>query len=302
MAKNNKDYDNVFKTLKYNHTRLFVPIINKFFDKKYPIDAVTTLLPTGGIIDVEDSSEEKDSDFLMCVEKDTFLLECQSYPDSTMAIRIAEYSFNAAKNNAADENGRIILEMPAYSIIYVKSNSGTPRKTEISYKFSGGEVVRYDSDNIILSDYTKEEIVKEKLFVLIPFYITRYEKALANENGDLSQAESDLKFFDEELERLYLQGVLQARELVDIRSYINRIIMHITDGNNNEERMVDIMGGQIEETPSHEIQRLENEKIAYSLFENGTAYNVVRKSITIDMISDNKLKEIMEMATTNKAS
>ena len=47
-------------------------------------------------------------------------------------------------------------------------------------------------------------------------------------------------------------------------NYINRVIRHITDGNNCEERLVQVMGGNIEETPSEALKRIENEKIALS--------------------------------------
>ncbi|MDO4960566.1 MAG: hypothetical protein Q4E57_01735 [Eubacteriales bacterium] len=299
MAKNNRDYDNVFKTLKYNHKRLFVPVINKIFDKHYDTDAETSLLPTGGIDNSSYESEEKESDFLMCIEGDAYLLECQSYPDGTMAIRIAEYAFNAAKNNAITENGKITLNMPAYSIIYVKSDANTPRGTEISFSFPDGSLVNYNSKNIILSEITKESLIADRLFALIPFYITRYEKIISDNDGDISQALEDLLYFRKEMERLYAENELKSEELIDIEGYINRIIKHITDGNTNEERLVRIMGGTIEETPSHVIKRMHAEKIALNFFKNGDSYEMVRKSIPIDEINDGRLLELFGIVKQN---
>ena len=53
---------------------------------------------------------------------------------------------------------------------------------------------------------------------------------------------------------------MSPEELLDIMNYINRIIKHIADGNEYEERMVSIMGGTVEETPSQKLKRLEDEK------------------------------------------
>ena len=36
--KKTPDYDNVFKTMKMKHKRLFIPVINDVFGKSYPIN------------------------------------------------------------------------------------------------------------------------------------------------------------------------------------------------------------------------------------------------------------------------
>ena len=100
-----------------------------------------------------------------------------------------------------------------------------------------------------------------------------------------------------ELTKLYNNKELSAEELLDIMNYINRVIRHITDGNNCEERLVQIMGGNIEETPSEALKRIENEKIALRFFENGVSYEIVRKSISSERVNDAKLKELYELAT-----
>lgn len=38
MQKNTPDYDNVFKTMKIKHKRLFISVINDIFGKDYPLD------------------------------------------------------------------------------------------------------------------------------------------------------------------------------------------------------------------------------------------------------------------------
>ena len=67
---------------------------------------------------------------------------------------------------------------------------------------------------------------------------------------------------------------MSPEELLDIMNYINRIIKHIADGNEYEERMVSIMGGTVEETPSQKLKRLEDEKNILSLFSNGADFQM----------------------------
>lgn len=299
MPKHNRDYDTVFKTLKSSHKRLFVSIINKIFNKQYPLNTIPTVLSTDNYIEnsVSDEIEERDSDLFMEICGDTYLIECQSYEDGTMAIRIAEYAFLTARNTAVWENGKVVLNMPQYAVIYVKSNNNTPQYTEITFKFPNHESITYNSKNIILKEYKKEDIIKDRLIPYIPFYMTRYEKEmLSGDTNDLSVALSDLEYFKDALIELYKNKELSADEIFDIMGYINRIIKHITNGNDNEERLVSIMGGKIEETPSQELKRTELEKTALSLFANGVSFDIVRKSISMDLVDNNRLLEIQKIA------
>ena len=69
--KKTPDYDNVFKTMKMKHKRLFISVINDVFKKNYPMNAKVEILPSEGYLtenETEDGSkeiEEQISDFLM---------------------------------------------------------------------------------------------------------------------------------------------------------------------------------------------------------------------------------------------
>ena len=148
-----------------------------------------------------------------------------------------------------------------------------------------------------MAQYTA--IIEYRLIPYIPYYITRYEKELSH-NGDISDAINDLEYFNVELQKLYEAGELSSNELYDIMNNTNRIIKHITDGNDYEDRMVNIMGGKVLEAPYHKLYRFQSEAIAYNLFKNGDSYNMVRNSISQDMISDERLEELMKHALANE--
>lgn len=299
MSKNNKDYDNVFKTLKHSHKRLFISVINNAFHKNYPLNTIPVVLPTDSYIENPSSqkTEERESDLLFNICGDTYLIECQSYEDGSMAIRIAEYAFLSARNHAHWENGTVTLTIPAYTVVYVKSNDKTPLTTEITFRFPNGEEIHYNCQNILLAKFSKEELIANRLYPYIPYYITRYEKLIAA-GQDISPVLSDLKYFRDELTKLYQANELSPEELLDIMSYSNKIIRHIADGNIYEERMVEIMGGNIEETPSEKLKRLQSEKIALNLFQNGVDYDTIRKSIPLEFINDDRLTELMQMTAS----
>ena len=149
MQKKTPDYDNVFKTMKIKHKRLFIPVINDTFGKEYPLDTEVTVLPSEGYLTESETAdgsikiEEQISDFLLRVGNETYLLECQSYNDNSMAIRIAEYAFIAARQSAVWDIGHATIPMPRFSIIYIKRTDKTPRATTITFTFPNGQYIDY---------------------------------------------------------------------------------------------------------------------------------------------------------------
>lgn len=93
-----------------------------------------------------------------------------------MAIRIAEYAFIVARQFASWDIGHATIPMPRFSVIYIKRTDRTPKTTMLTFAFPDGQTVDYMSDNVILEELTREEIVRKKLFPYILFYIARYEE------------------------------------------------------------------------------------------------------------------------------
>ena len=50
MQKKTHDYDNVFKTMKSKHKRLFISVINDIFGRDYPMDTKVEVLPSEGYL------------------------------------------------------------------------------------------------------------------------------------------------------------------------------------------------------------------------------------------------------------
>ena len=253
--KKTPDYDNVFKTMKMKHKRLFISVINDVFKKNYPMNAKVEVLPSEGYLtenETEDGSkeiEEQISDFLIKIGGEVYLLECQSYDDDSMTIRIAEYAFIVARQSAVWDIGHAVIPMPQFSVIYIKKTDKTPKATTITFTFPDGQTVDYVSDNVILENLTREHIIEKRLFPYIPFYIARYEQDVSSE-GAVNQAVEDLIYFRDEMLRLHQENELSDLEMTDLMGFVNTIITHITNGNKNEERLVSIMGGTIIETES----------------------------------------------------
>lgn len=258
MQKKTPDYDNVFKTMKMKHKRLFVSVINDVFHRNYPVNVNVEVLPSEGYltetetVDGRKEIEEQVSDFLIKIGGEIYLLECQSYDDGSMAIRIAEYAFIVARQFATWDIGQAVIPMPQFSVIYIKRTDKTPKTTMITFTFPDGQKVDYKSDNVILENLTKEYIVEKRLFPYIPFYVARYEKDISSESI-VDHVVEDLKYFRDEMVRLHQINELSDSEVIDLMGLVNTIITHITNGNCNEERLVSIMGGTVIELESERV-------------------------------------------------
>ena len=224
------------------------------------MDAKVEILPSEGYLTEQETAdgskdiEEQISDFVIKIENEVYLLECQSYDDGSMAIRIAEYAFIVARQFAEWDIGQATIPMPGFSIIYIKRTEKTPKTTRITFTFPDGQEVKYESENVILEEFTRERIVEKRLFPYIPFYIARYEKDIISEKN-IENAAEDLEYFRNEMVRLHKKGELTDDEIIDLMGFVNTIITHIANGNGSEERLVNIMGGTVIETASEKLIR-----------------------------------------------
>lgn len=80
MPKRTPDYDNVFKTMKSKHKRLFISVINDVFEKNYAMDTKIEILPSEGYltenetIDGSKDIKEQISDFVIKIENEERLV------------------------------------------------------------------------------------------------------------------------------------------------------------------------------------------------------------------------------------
>ena len=244
-------FNDVFKTFKFEHPELFIPLINDIMNTCYSGNEEISLLPTEGIFltptpEGTAGMAEKITDFLIKIGNKKYLIECQSEDDDTMSIRIAEYTFLSAIGTGEFFDGTYNIEMPNYTVLYVRTTKKTPRETKIRFTFPDGQAVDYNAPNILMTDFTKEEIIEKRLYVLIPYYILRYEKDIKEGKADLDVIEEDLKYFSDALIKELDSGRIGAVSEGDVRIFTNTIINHVFGKKAEEkERMVDIMGGNL---------------------------------------------------------
>lgn len=117
------------------------------------------------------------TDSLIRIRDTVYHIDCQSINDTTMAIRMFEYDFMIAVENAvASKDGVYNVTIPKSCVLYVRSNKHTPTSHIVHVRFPDGNVCDYKVPCICVNDYSLDEIFEKGLLFFLPYYLSRYEK------------------------------------------------------------------------------------------------------------------------------
>ena len=290
---NNTIFDDVFRTMIEKMPYLAVPLINEVFHTSYPQDVPIIQLRN----EHQQENGEIITDSCLKIGDKLYHIECQSTDDTTMAIRMIEYDFSIAVENAHKQGRRYRMDFPKSCVLYLRSGNNTPDFLEVEMALANGNIVLYQIPTIKLETYTKDGIFEKKLLMLLPFYIMRYEKDIheMSENPELFQC---LLNEYEEI-RINLVKELSGADKAALYMDLNKLIIKIADYICQSEEVVrkgigEVMGGKVLELES---ERLWAEGKAIGEVE-GEARGEERLSVLINrLILDGRSTEIQSVVT-----
>ena len=294
---NNTIFDDVFRTMIEKMPYLAVPLINEVFHTSYPQDVPIIQLRN----EHQQENGEIITDSCLKIGDKLYHIECQSTDDTTMAIRMIEYDFSIAVENAHTPGRRYRMDFPRSCVLYLRSGNNTPDFLGVEMALADGNIVLYQISTIKLETYTKDSIFEKNLLMLLPFYIMRYEKNIheMSENPELFQC---LLNEYEEI-RTNLVKELSGADKAALYMDLNKLIIKIADYICQSEEVVrkgigDVMGGKVLELESERL-RAEGEKIGEIKGEiRGEAKGEERLSILINrLILDGRSAEIQSVVT-----
>ena len=290
---NNTIFDDVFRTMIEKMPYLAVPLINEVFHTSYPHDVPIVQLRN----EHQQENGEIITDSCLKIGGKLYHIECQSLDDTTMAIRMIEYDFSIAVENAQKQGRRYRMDFPKSCVLYLRSGNNTPDFLEVEMALANGNIVLYQIPTIKLETYTKDGIFEKKLLMLLPFYIMRYEKDIheMSENPELFQC---LLNEYEEI-RINLVKELSGADKAALYMDLNKLIIKIADYICQSEEVVrkgigEVMGGKVLELES---ERLLAEGKAIGEAE-GETKGEERLSVLINrLILDGRSTEIQSVVT-----
>ena len=255
---NNTIFDDVFRIMIEKMPYLAVPLINEVFHTSYPQDVPIIQLRN----EHQQENGEIITDSCLKIGDKLYHIECQSTDDTTMAIRMIEYDFSIAVENAHKQGRRYRMDFPRSCVLYLRSGNNTPDFLGVEMALADGNIVLYQISTIKLETYTQDSIFEKNLLMLLPFYIMRYEKNIheMSENPELFQC---LLNEYEEI-RTNLVKELSGADKAALYMDLNKLIIKIADYICQSEEVVrkgigDVMGGKVLELESERLERLQKE-------------------------------------------
>ena len=250
---NNTIFDDVFRTMIEKMPYLAVPLINEVFHTSYPEDVRITQL--------RNEHQQKDGEIItdscLLIGKKMYHIECQSTDDTTMAIRMIEYDFAIAVENAEKQGRRYRIEFPRSCVLFLRSSGNTPDYLEADVIFPDGKTHVYSIPAIKMADYTKDHIFEKNLLMLLPFYIMRYEKKKHDMRKNLELLQILLDEYDEI--RINLEKELTETGKAELYTNLTKLIVKIADHIFEKEENIrkgigDVMGGKVLELESERLK------------------------------------------------
>ena len=247
----NTIFDDVFRTMLEKMPELVIPLINEVFGKNYPADIPITQMRN----EHQTKSGEIITDSSLLIADKIYHIECQSTSDSKMVLRMIEYDFAISLEDAKMENGIYRMYFPHSCVIYLRGK-GKKDNLTLEIIMPDGQTLKYSLPAVYVEKYTRDTIFQKKLFLLLPFYIMRYEKSkkkLEQNSKQLQELLDEYSAIEKKLEENLLnQGKeTQYRYLIEV---IIRIADYIfADFENAKKGFGKVMGGKVLELKTDKL-------------------------------------------------
>lgn len=277
LSHNSTIFDDVFRTMVQKMPKLLIPLINEVFHTDYSEDEAFEQLRN----EHTEAFGKVITDSIIYIRGKTYHIECQSNDDATMAIRMIEYDFAIAIEQAVKNGKTYEVGFPDSCVLYLRDTFTTPDVLTVKVKFPNGQYCNYEAKVIKLQNYSKDEILRKKLLFLLPFYIIRYEKQRKEIARDLSKLNDLLSEYEDI--RLHLEKELYEKGKSVLYTDLIKLIIKISDyimqsEINIKEGVSNIVGGNILELESERLEKKGELKMLVKL--------VKERRISIDVASE----------------
>lgn len=270
----NTVFDSVFKTMVHKTPQLIVPFINEAFGRDYPTNTP--------VIHFSNEHEElrgsRIDDSVFRLQNKIYHVECQSTSDSSMVIRMIEYDFAIALEQALAAGRPYEIDFPSSCVLFLRHSNKTPDVLQLKVNLPSGESFLYKAKVVKAQAYNCEELFQKRLFLLLPYYLMRYERSLdkiASDPNLTARLVEECVDLNAQLANALLTtgDRLLYEELVEL---IIRVIDHIMARYESLKGKVrSAMGGEVLELLNDRAERLEREAEARGI-ERGIQQGIER--------------------------
>ena len=214
-----------------------------------------------------------------------------------MEIRMWEYDTQIALLNAEYREGVLYVDFPDSAVIYLRSNPNTPDELKICIRAARKEL-KYGIPILKVKNYTLEDIFERRLWMLIPFYIFRYEKELSQIDSDedrlkklRKEYERVAEMLDQECKNGRMRSVTGGALCELSRTVVEKLASKYE---NVEKEVAEVMGGKVLTYRSKELYQ---EALAKGIEQGlaNLAAGKYQRGESIEKIADDLLMSTVEV-------
>jgi hypothetical protein len=173
--------DEILKSLFNVSAKVLINMLNSLFKENYTVETTAVSFASNEFVDDEYHILRGDL-FLKLSDADKsnhYHIEIQTLNDDRMVIRMLEYGISKAKEIAKYQGNReeTIFYIPRQLVIFIEQNPDIKDKLRLQLIFPDGQEVRYLVPVMKYWEYSKEEIIEQKLYPLLSLQVfkLRYE-------------------------------------------------------------------------------------------------------------------------------
>ena len=264
-----KIYDDIFRTLCEKNPHLLIPLINEVFHQNYKMtDQIELMSGEHHVMkDNQESLDQRITDSTIHIGDKIYHLECQSNPDGSMILRMVEYDFHIALENAMPTKFGYEMKFPESAVLYLRHTKNTPDEIQMKITFPQNVSVTYRVPVIKVQQYSGEDILEKGLSFLIPYCILKYEQIKQGES--LKEISTEYRKLHQGMIKARDAGILNEYDISNIIDFTTRLTEHLFKENLEAKREVNaVMGGEVLETYADQmIAKGREEGIAEGLLE-----------------------------------
>lgn len=262
---NEQTYDAALAAMVTKLVDYIIPLVNEAFGEHFTENAKVEIKNNKHIIQQIDgrlSRRETDayvelSEVVGRLVTKLYHIECETWYDKSIIIRIAEYASAIALDNAVVTKDGVEFYHPNSVVIFLRPDSSIPKVMRITHHAPNGTAMSYEVPVIQIIDYTVDDIFEKKLLILLPFYLFRYVNEFEEIENDASrrkQIEAALTDINQRLERMAEAGEITVYQKLTTQDLLMRVSDKLTIGFREIKKGVDdIMSGYIARTKADDI-------------------------------------------------
>jgi hypothetical protein len=198
--------DEILKSLFNVSNKVLITMMNSLFQETFDIETTEVSFASNEFVDDEYNVLRGDL-FLRLREEEKahhYHIELQTLNDDRMVIRMLEYGINKAKEIAKyeGEEDETVFYIPKQLVIFIEENPGIKDELKLRLIFPDGQEVKYIVPVMKYWEYSKEDILEQKLYPLLPLQVFKLRYQMEKIKNRKTHTEEKLRKLIKEAQQI----------------------------------------------------------------------------------------------------